>query len=88
LDMKTNFYPNPMHNASTLEYSLPESGMFSVHAFTTNGEDAGVLFSGYQNKGYQKLTIHKNNIMNTPGVYLLSIQLNQKQKIQKILITN
>jgi hypothetical protein len=52
------------------------------------GQDAGVLYTGYQKKGFQKISILKNNLMNTPGVYLLSIQQNQKQKIQKILITN
>ena len=88
LDMKLNFYPNPMQNIGTLEYSLPESGNLLVHAYNMQGEDVGVLYSGYQNKGYQKLSIHKNSLMNNPGIYLLSIQLNQKQKIQKILITN
>ncbi len=88
LDMKSNFYPNPMGSTGTLEYSLPESGMLSVHAYNMQGEDLGVLYSGYQNKGFQKLSIHKNSLMNNSGIYLLSIQLNQKQKIQKILITN
>jgi hypothetical protein len=53
-----------------------------------DGTDLGILYSGYQNKGFQKVTIRKNGLMNTPGIYLLSIQLNQKQKIQKLLITN
>ena len=88
LDMKSNFYPNPMSNAGILEYSLPESGMLSVHAYNMQGKDLGILFSGYQNKGMQRVTINRNSQMNTPGIYLLSIQLNQKQKIQKILITN
>ena len=88
LDMKTNFYPNPMSNTGTLEYSLPESGVLSIHAYNMDGTDLGILYSGYQNKGNQKVIIRKNGLMNTPGIYLLSIQLNQKQKIQKLLITN
>jgi glycosidase len=88
LDMKTNFYPNPLTANSVLEYSLPESGKVAVHAYTMQGQDAGIIFCGFQQKGPQKVSIFKNNLMNTPGVYLLSIQLNQKQKIHKILITN
>jgi hypothetical protein len=88
LDMKTNFYPNPLKINSVLEYSLPESGQVTIHAYTMQGQDAGVLYTGYQQKGFQKVSINRNNLMNTPGVYLLSIQQNQKQKIQKILITN
>lgn len=88
LDMKINVFPNPMINTATLEYNLPETGLLSVHAYSMQGEQLGILYNGYQNKGYQRITINKNILMNTPGIYLLSIQLNQKQKIQKILITN
>jgi hypothetical protein len=88
LDMKTNFYPNPMKSISTLECNLPESGTLSLHAFNLQGQDVGVLYTGHKQKGFQKITINKNNLMNTPGVYFLTIQLNQKQKIQKILITD
>jgi hypothetical protein len=86
LDMKTNFYPNPMKSSSTLECNLPESGTLALHAFNLQGKDMGVLYRGHQQKGFQKITIIKNNLMSTPGVYFLTIQLNQKQKIQKILI--
>ena len=88
LDMKTSFYPNPMKSISTLECNLPESGTLSLHAFNLQGQDVGVLYKGHQQKGFQKITINKNNLMSTPGVYFISIQLNQKQKIQKILITD
>jgi hypothetical protein len=86
--MKTNFYPNPMKSSSTLEYNLPESGTLSLHAFNLQGQDVGVLYTGHQQKGFHKITIYKNNLMSTPGVYFISIQLNQKQKIQKLLITD
>lgn len=88
LEMHTNFYPNPMNLSSTLEYNLPESGQLVIHAYNMEGQDLGVVFAGYQNKGLQKVMIQKNRLMNNPGIYLLSIKLNQKQKIQKFLITN
>jgi 1,4-alpha-glucan branching enzyme len=88
LDMKTNFYPNPMKSISILECNLPESGTLSLHAFNLQGKDVGILYTGHKQKGFQKITINKNNLMSTPGVYFFTIQLNQKQKIQKILITD
>jgi hypothetical protein len=88
LDMKTNFYPNPMKSKSTLEYNLPESGTLSIHAFNLQGQNLGILYKGYQQKGFHKIIINKNNLMSTAGVYFLTIQLNQKQKFQKILITD
>ena len=88
LDMKTNIYPNPLTSNSVLEYNLPESGKVAIHAYNMQGQDIGIIYSGYQHKGFQKIAINKNNLMNTPGIYFLSIILNQKQKIQKFLITN
>jgi 1,4-alpha-glucan branching enzyme len=88
LEMNTNFYPNPLKFNSILEYNLPESGKVTIRAYTSQGQEVGVIFSGFQQKGFQKMSIFKNNLISTPGVYLLSIQLNQKQKIQKFLITN
>lgn len=88
LDMALKCYPNPIKNTSILEYQLPENGNVSIRIFDMNGNDCGVLYSGYQFKGAQKMSIFKNQNMQTSGVYFLSIILNQKQKIHKILITN
>jgi hypothetical protein len=88
LDMNTHFYPNPLKTSSVVEYNLPESGKVTIRAYTAQGQDAGIIFSGYQQKGFQRIFIYKNTLINSPGVYLLSIQLNQKQKIQKFLTIN
>jgi hypothetical protein len=88
LDMKTNFYPNPLKTNSVLEYNLPESGKVTIRAYSAQGQDLGIIYSGYQQKGFQKFFIYKNTIFSLPGVYLLTIQLNQKQKILKFLTTN
>lgn len=88
LQMAISCYPNPVRNTSVLAYQLPENGNLSVRAFDMNGNDCGLLYSGYQFKGAQKINIVKNKNMQTTGVYFLSIILNQKQKIHKILITN
>jgi hypothetical protein len=47
-----------------------------------------VLYTGYQQKGSQQFIINKNARMQMPGMYFISITLNQKQKINKLLITN
>jgi hypothetical protein len=88
LDMPLKCYPNPIQNNSIVEYTLPENGNVSIKIFDMNGNDCGVLYSGYQFRGAQKMNIFKNQNMQTSGVYFLSIILNQKQKIHKILITN
>ena len=88
LDMTLKCYPNPIQNNSIVEYTLPENGNVSIKMYDMNGADCGLLYTGYQFKGVQKMNIFKNKNMQMKGVYFLSIILNQKQKIHKILITN
>lgn len=88
LDMPLTVYPNPFNTTATLSYTLPENGTLSVNVFDGNGIDCGALYSGYQFKGAQKITLRKNGRMQNSGIYFLSILLNQKQTVQKILITN
>ncbi len=88
LEMPVSVYPNPITTSTVLTYNLPESGNLSLHIYDLNGSDCGSIFSGYQFKGFQKIALKKNERMQNPGIYFLSILLNQKQKVQKILITN
>jgi 1,4-alpha-glucan branching enzyme len=88
LKMAVSFNPNPMTSSSMVRYQLPESGQLSIHAFNMNGSDCGTLFSGYKFKGDQQFIINKNASMQMPGIYFISFTLNQKQKINKLLITN
>jgi hypothetical protein len=88
LNMISSIYPNPLRTSANFVYQLPESGNVQIHAYNMNGEDCGLLYSGYQFKGTQKFVIQKNQSMQMPGLYFISIIQNQKQKINKLLITN
>lgn len=88
LSMPVSIYPNPMHNNSVMEYQLPENGQIAIKAYDLNGNNCGTLFSGYKLKGLQKFTITKNSKMQQSGIYFITIILNQKQKISKLLIAN
>jgi hypothetical protein len=77
-----------LRTSATLNYQIPESGQLTIHAYDMNGNDCGILFNGYKQKGNQQFTIYKNASMQIPGMYFISITLNQKQKINKLLITN
>lgn len=88
LNMISSIYPNPLRTSANFVYQLPESGNVQIRAYNMNGEDCGLLYSGYQFKGAQKWVIQKNQSMQMPGLYFISIIQNQKQKINKLLITN
>ena len=88
LKIPVTITPNPLRTSATINYQLTESGQLSIHAYDMNGKDCGVLFNGYQQKGNQQFIINKNASMQMPGMYFIAITLNQKQKINKLLITN
>ena len=88
LKIPVTITPNPLRTSATLNYQLTESGQLSIQAYDMNGNDCGVLFNGYQQKGNQQFIINKNARMQMPGMYFIAISINQKQKINKLLITN
>jgi hypothetical protein len=88
LKIPVTIAPNPLRTSATINYQLTESGQLSIQAYDMNGNDCGVLYTGYQQKGNQQFIINKNARMQMPGMYFISITLNQKQKINKLLITN
>jgi hypothetical protein len=88
LKIPVTITPNPLRTSATINYQLTESGQLSIHAYDMNGNDCGVLYTGYKQKGSQQFIINKNARMQMPGMYFISITLNQKQKINKLLITN
>jgi glycosidase len=88
LKIPVTITPNPLRSSATINYQLTESGQLSIQAYDMNGNDCGVLYTGYKQKGSQQFIINKNARMQMPGMYFISITLNQKQKINKLLITN
>ena len=88
LNMQVTISPNPLRTSAMIRYQLPESGQLNIHAYDMNGNDCGLLYSGFKLKGNQQFMITKNASMQMPGMYFISITLNQKQKINKLLITN
>ena len=88
LNIPVTISPNPLRTTSVIRYQLPESGQLNIHAYDMNGNDCGLLYSGFKLKGSQQFMITKNASMQMPGMYFISITLNQKQKINKLLITN
>ena len=88
LKIPVTITPNPLRSSATINYQLTESGQLSIRAYDLNGNDCGVLYTGYKQKGSQQFIINKNARMQMPGMYFISITLNQKQKINKLLITN
>jgi len=82
-------YPNPFRNIATVEIydNTANYSYLNVEAYDMMGRKYEIEYSVLQNDNKNsKLNISKGTL--APGIYLLSITLNQKKYSQKIIITN
>lgn len=79
-------YPNPVSSTSMIEVEIPETGNTKIILVNTEGQYAGVVFSGVLFKGKHRLPLN-NKINNlAAGMYLLKVQLKNQTGLVKIII--
>ena len=79
-------YPNPVSSASMIEVEIPETGNTKIILVDTEGQHAGVVFSGVLFKGKHRLPLN-NKINNlAAGMYLLKVQSKNQTGLVKIII--
>jgi subtilisin-like proprotein convertase family protein len=86
---QSNFsvYPNPARGNATIEYSIVTEGKVSLNIYNVLGVKIAELVNAEQTAGSYKLNINpKNNSLN-PGVYFITLIMNGKTNIHKIIIT-
>jgi glycosidase len=87
-DMRMVVYPNPVAQNALIEYDLPENGKVTIRLLNTMGQIQSTIFAGQQLKGTHLKTLFNmnNNIKPAPGIYLLQLEVNNKQRMEKIII--
>lgn len=88
-DFKLAVYPNPVRQASTVDYELPESGKVFVTITNMTGQVIGTLNKGFQLKGRQYFTLNSSAFGAAglvSGNYLLQLRVNNKVRIEKISV--
>ena len=79
-------YPNPVSTASMFEVEIPETGNTKVFLVNTEGQQAGIVFSGVLAKGKHRLNFN-NKINNlAAGMYLLKVRSKNQTGLVKMLI--
>lgn len=87
-DMRVVVYPNPVQQHALVEYDLPENGKVKISLVNMFGQPVCTLFSGSQVRGtHQKSLFPAGYAQKTPpGMYLLQVEVNNKKRIEKIVI--
>ncbi|MBK0403045.1 T9SS type A sorting domain-containing protein [Adhaeribacter sp. BT258] len=76
--------PNPFMNATSIHFTVPESGAYSVTLYNMAGHPIKVLQKGYAKAG-ENLSMDLDGSKLTRGLYLVRLQNNKKSETLKLV---
>lgn len=77
-------YPNPFNPATTITYTLPESGHVAITVFGINGRQIALIENGYRTAGSHSVTWDATGLAS--GVYLYRIQAGDYSAVRRMLL--
>jgi endo-1,4-beta-xylanase len=78
-------FPNPFNQATTIAYSVPETGHISLTVYNILGEKVSTLFEGVQQPGYFTVTFDTDGLAS--GVYLYRLKAEDFIETKKFILT-
>lgn len=82
-----NVYPNPSNDEFTVFYEQMEEGNVTMKLLDITGRlISGSEHAVYQNAGGYQMNFYKNQLQLSSGIYLLSIAVNEKQYVTKVIV--
>jgi len=80
-------YPNPFNPSTTIEYEVPDGGMFvNLAIYDIRGRLVADLVNEYQEASYDNYKIVWNAANMASGVYFIRLHANDKIQTQKIML--
>jgi aminopeptidase N len=77
-------YPNPFNPSTTIKFAVPEGSDVKLSVFNTNGEEVGVIASGYFESGIHKVEFNAKNLPS--GIYFAVLNSGGKMLRQKMIL--
>jgi len=77
-------YPNPFNPATTIRYSLPESGSVKLMVFNLLGEEVEVLVNEMKEAGIHTVNFNASNL--NSGLYVYKIETNEFVQSRKMIL--
>jgi choice-of-anchor A domain-containing protein/uncharacterized repeat protein (TIGR01451 family) len=78
-------YPNPFNPSTTIGFSLPEAGKYSLKVFNMLGQEISTLLNRELSPGYHKVTF--NAFAMPSGVYIYRLSGNNVMLIRKMMLS-
>ncbi len=77
-------YPNPFNPATTIEFSLPQSGFVSLRVFDMLGQEIATLVNGEKAAGTFRATFDASNLPS--GTYFYALKAGGYSEVKKMVI--
>ena len=77
-------YPNPFHNETTIQYTIPQAGNVNLTLFDISGRAVRVLVNGSNDAGTHAVSFNTGNL--TKGIYYYRLQANDFSDVKKLTI--
>jgi PKD repeat protein len=83
-----SIFPNPSNGTFSLQYYNEASASVAVKVYDITGRAVRTLPQGEQSKGEHQVTLAKEQLMLTPGIYFIELQKGKSRIVQKLVITD
>ncbi|HED38609.1 MAG TPA: T9SS type A sorting domain-containing protein [Ignavibacteria bacterium] len=77
-------YPNPFNPSTSIDYSLPKSGLVTLKVYNVLGEEVATIFQGFQNAGHYVASFDASKLAS--GIYLYRLQVGKFSVTKKMLL--
>jgi len=77
-------YPNPFNPSTTIEYSLPQSGLVTLKVFNVLGKEVATLVNGQNEAGKHKVDFDAAAL--NSGVYFYRIEIGSFVETKKMIL--
>ncbi len=82
-NLKQN-YPNPFNPSTTIEFSLKESGLYTLEVYNILGQKIATLINGNYNAGAYKVNFNGTNL--SSGMYIYKLSGNNINLTKKMMM--
>jgi len=77
-------YPNPFNPSTTIEYSIPQSGLVTLKVFNVLGKEVATLVNGQNDAGNHKVEFNASAL--NSGVYFYKIESGNFVDTKKMIL--
>ena len=77
-------YPNPFNPTTTIQYSIPKSGIVKLTVYNSLGETVKILVDNYKEAGTYTINFNASDL--TSGIYFYRLSINNFSSVKKMIL--